>query len=93
MSMVTLTINGQQVEAPSGTTILQAARNAGIYIPTLCYHPDLPPAKGIEAAKAHRMTKKEASREKSAVYGEAKIRKMNNGDIQAPVLAVCLVQE
>jgi predicted molibdopterin-dependent oxidoreductase YjgC len=38
---VTLTINGQQVTAPAGSTILEAARSAGIYIPTLCYHPDL----------------------------------------------------
>jgi len=38
---VTLTINGQQVSAPEGSTILEAARSAGIYIPTLCYHPDL----------------------------------------------------
>ena len=51
MSMVRLTIDGQQVEAPSGTSILAAARNAGIYIPALCYHPDLPPAKGSQAAK------------------------------------------
>jgi formate dehydrogenase beta subunit len=51
MSTVTLTINGQPVEVSCGTTILEAARRAGIYIPTLCYHPDLPPAKGSLAAK------------------------------------------
>lgn len=51
MSTVTLTINGQPAEASSGTTILEAARRAGIYIPTLCDHPDLPPAKGSLAAK------------------------------------------
>ena len=50
MDTVTITINGQKVQPPSGTTILEAARSAGIYIPTLCYHPDLPPAKGIQAA-------------------------------------------
>jgi len=38
---VTLTINGTQVTAPDGSTILQAARLAGIRIPTLCNHPDL----------------------------------------------------
>jgi formate dehydrogenase beta subunit len=52
MSQTRLVINGRQVEVPSGATILQAARSAGIYIPTLCSHPDLPPAKGIEAARA-----------------------------------------
>jgi formate dehydrogenase beta subunit len=51
MSTVTLTINGEPVEVSSGTTILEAARRAGIYIPTLCYHPDLPPAEGSLAAK------------------------------------------
>jgi predicted molibdopterin-dependent oxidoreductase YjgC len=38
---VNLTINGRQISAPEGSTILEAARGAGIYIPTLCHHPDL----------------------------------------------------
>jgi predicted molibdopterin-dependent oxidoreductase YjgC len=38
---VTLTINGQKVVAAEGSTILEAARGAGIRIPTLCHHPDL----------------------------------------------------
>jgi predicted molibdopterin-dependent oxidoreductase YjgC len=38
---VTLTVNGRKIVAPEGSTILQAARDAGIKIPTLCYHPDL----------------------------------------------------
>lgn len=43
MTMVNLTINGKQIQAPQGSTILEAARAAGIYIPTLCYHPELRP--------------------------------------------------
>lgn len=43
MTMVNLTINGKQIQAPQGATILEAARAAGIYIPTLCYHPELRP--------------------------------------------------
>ena len=35
--MVKLTIDKQQIEAAEGTTILEAARSAGIHIPTLCY--------------------------------------------------------
>lgn len=35
--LVTLTIDGQKVQAPKGTTILQAAKKAGIDIPTLCF--------------------------------------------------------
>jgi predicted molibdopterin-dependent oxidoreductase YjgC len=38
---IALTINGVKVEVKEGATVLEAARQAGIYIPTLCYHPDL----------------------------------------------------
>jgi len=41
MSVVTLTIDGQKVQAEAGTTILEAAKQAGINIPTLCYLKDL----------------------------------------------------
>jgi iron-only hydrogenase group A len=40
--MVNLKINGMPLEIPEGTTILKAAKEAGINIPKLCYHPDLP---------------------------------------------------
>ena len=40
-STITLSINGKKVEAKQGMTILEAARNADIYIPTLCYHEKL----------------------------------------------------
>ncbi len=39
--MVTLTIDGREVEVPEGSTILEAAREAGIRIPTLCHHAEL----------------------------------------------------
>jgi len=35
--MLNLTINGKSIRAESGTTILMAARSAGIRIPTLCF--------------------------------------------------------
>ena len=35
--MIKLTIDGQKIEAKKGDTILQAARRAGLYIPTMCY--------------------------------------------------------
>ena len=47
-----ITIDGHKVEVAAGTTILEAAREAHIYIPTLCYHPDLPPAEGSPAVSA-----------------------------------------
>lgn len=37
--MPTVTIDGIEVKVPEGATILDAAREAGIWIPTLCYHP------------------------------------------------------
>jgi len=43
MSMVTLTIDGQKVEAQEGQTILEVCRKNSIDIPTLCYHPALEP--------------------------------------------------
>jgi NADH-quinone oxidoreductase subunit G len=38
--MVNLTIDGIKVSVPEGSTILQAASEVGIKIPTLCFHPD-----------------------------------------------------
>jgi iron-only hydrogenase group A len=35
--MIPLTINNQPVEVPAGTSVLDAARQVGIRIPTLCY--------------------------------------------------------
>lgn len=38
---VTLTIDGQEVTAPRGTLVIEAARQIGIDIPVFCYHPKL----------------------------------------------------
>ncbi|HEX5436868.1 MAG TPA: 2Fe-2S iron-sulfur cluster-binding protein [Gemmatimonadaceae bacterium] len=43
-SLVTLTIEGRQVAVPAGTSILEAAKTAGVLIPHYCYHPGLPVA-------------------------------------------------
>jgi len=39
--MVNLVINGKQIKGKDGTTILDAAKTAGIFIPTLCYLKDI----------------------------------------------------
>ncbi len=39
--MPTLTIDDTKVEVPEGATVLQAARQAGVKIPTLCYLEDV----------------------------------------------------
>ncbi|MFC1736064.1 2Fe-2S iron-sulfur cluster-binding protein, partial [Candidatus Hydrogenedentota bacterium] len=41
--MVNLIINDKQVTAEEGTSVLEAARSAGINIPTLCHHESLQP--------------------------------------------------
>jgi len=40
---VSLTINGRRAFVEDGATIYQAAEKMGIFIPTLCYHPQLRP--------------------------------------------------
>jgi NADH-quinone oxidoreductase subunit G/[NiFe] hydrogenase diaphorase moiety small subunit len=39
--LVSVTIDGKAHKVPLGTTVLDAARELGIRIPTLCHHPDL----------------------------------------------------
>jgi polyferredoxin/ferredoxin len=40
---VNLTINDEKIQVNDGTTILEAARQIGVEIPTLCHHPELTP--------------------------------------------------
>ncbi|MES2179751.1 MAG: 2Fe-2S iron-sulfur cluster-binding protein [Gemmatimonadota bacterium] len=42
--MVNLTIEGRAVSVPDGTSILEAAKVAGVLVPHYCYHPGLPVA-------------------------------------------------
>ncbi|HEX8725221.1 MAG TPA: 2Fe-2S iron-sulfur cluster-binding protein, partial [Gemmatimonadaceae bacterium] len=42
VKMINLTIEGRAVSVPEGTSILEAAKTAGILIPHYCYHPSLP---------------------------------------------------
>ncbi|MHC4599120.1 MAG: 2Fe-2S iron-sulfur cluster-binding protein [Planctomycetota bacterium] len=43
MREVRLQIDGKEIAAPEGATVLEAARSAGISIPTLCHHEKLEP--------------------------------------------------
>ena len=38
-----ITIDGKKIETENGKTVLEAALKSGIYIPNLCYHPDISP--------------------------------------------------
>jgi len=44
--MISITINGKSLQVAESLTVLQAAEQAGITIPTLCYHKDLTPYGG-----------------------------------------------
>lgn len=44
VKMVNLTIEGRAVSVPEGTSILEAAKAAGVLVPHYCYHPGLPVA-------------------------------------------------
>ena len=39
--MPKLTVNGQEIEVPEGTNLIEAARLAGVEVPHYCYHPAL----------------------------------------------------
>jgi len=39
---IKISIDGKDIECQQDETVLDAALNAGFYIPSLCYHPDLP---------------------------------------------------
>ena len=59
--MVSLTINGRRVQAPAGTTIMEAARLADIHIPHLCF------LKGINEIAACRVCCVEVEGERAMV--------------------------
>lgn len=40
--MVAIKINGQEFQVEAGTLIYHAAKQMGVVVPTLCYHPDVP---------------------------------------------------
>jgi len=46
MSDIPIKIDGREITAKKGMTVLEAARSAGISIPTLCYHEKLAPYGG-----------------------------------------------
>lgn len=52
METVSFFVNDIEVKAPQGSSVLEAARNAGVYIPSLCYHPDLPQSRRLKAGDA-----------------------------------------
>ena len=52
MSLIHLRIDGKAVECEAGLTILEAARQVGLYLPVLCAYPGLPADQKLEAVAA-----------------------------------------
>jgi len=46
MNAISINIDGKEIKAKPGMTVLEAAKQNGIYIPALCYDPDLEPHGG-----------------------------------------------
>src|SRR5215210_6950185 len=84
---ITLTIDGQTITVPEGTTIWDAARKLGIDIPVLCHDPRLVPVavcrvcavevKGARVAQAARRTP--ACRSPNSVCQAPKERRLRAG--------------
>ena len=47
MEKINVTIDGTTITVEQGTTVLEAARSVGIYIPALCSHPNLPSSRQV----------------------------------------------
>jgi polyferredoxin len=59
--MVTLTINEQRVEASEGSLLLDVIKDAGIDVPTLCFHKDLTPWGGCRLCSVELSSKGRSS--------------------------------
>jgi ferredoxin len=50
--MVKLILNGNEIEAPAGACLIKVCHDSGVYVPSLCYHPDLSPFAGCAPSNA-----------------------------------------
>ena len=72
MSDVVMQIDGKEVKASDDMTVLQAARAAGIHIPTLCHHEKLEPFGGCRMCMVEVETRGRKSYVVSCLYPVAK---------------------
>jgi bidirectional [NiFe] hydrogenase diaphorase subunit len=68
MSEISLMINGREVKAEEGMTVLEAARGAGIDIPTLCEHEGLAPCGSCRLCTVEIVKNKRTRLAASCVY-------------------------
>lgn len=72
MSEVLLQIDGKEVRATEGASILEAAREAGVFIPTLCHHEKLEPHGGCRLCMVEVEERGRSKLVVSCVYPAAK---------------------
>ena len=68
MSNIRMQIDGKEVQAAKGMTVLEAARSAGISIPTLCHHEKLAPFGGCRLCIVEAQAQGRTSLVASCVY-------------------------
>jgi len=76
--MIALTIDDKEISVAEGTTILQAAEGAGIYIPHICFYPDIPPVDQLRPA--------------DAVYRDGERIENKNVDLRYEGCRLCVVE-
>jgi len=92
--MVKITIDNQKVEVEPGSTVLDAARKAGIYIPTLCYHESLSPSGACRLCAVEVATNGKFELTSACTYPVAeglKVRTDSEKVVQARQLAMELI--
>lgn len=77
--MPKLIVDGKEIEAKEGLNLLQACQEAGIYIPALCSHPDLPSFS--------------ASKPSEAVYRTEDVRIEDSGSDDLISCGLCVVEQ
>ncbi len=85
-----LSINDVEVEVEEGKTILEAAGKIEVYIPTICYHPDLPPPNTVKSTVTVYRGSEEVAAESSDIeFGGCKLCLVHVEGERDLVLACC----
>lgn len=77
-AMAKLIVNGREVEMANGVSLLAACHGAGVYVPSLCHHPDLPPFSACEPS--------------GTVYRSQESREDDDGGGSFPHCGLCAVE-
>lgn len=86
-------IDGVEVEAWDGQTIMEAAQDAGIYIPRLCYDPALPPAGHCRLCSVDVGGRMQAACTTPAVHGmEVKSESLKVNDLRRSLLEMLFIE-